>query len=687
MNDKNTTILNEISYLSHNLDVEMCNQKVAQIKELNSRKEQLKNGAKEKDNRNAIIHFIVSAILFVISVLTNPEGITVMIPVLLGQLLVFSILFWIADKLGFSTATVVIGFLAILAIGSVLIEIGILTSLLFIAAVIGIFSGIWRIHDSKKNPKYELFEIQDDEALKCYHIFEKYSLRSIFPVSTSITAYGSLSCKTGAVLRELNEGINPDTYCVFTGDFYMFSEVISKMDKEYSYPDTITAVDVEQFWNKNSNCHSIISKYDGNPVTEYFGDASSDTLRMPNDIREQYIKIVDECLDSLPKIPDKVDDFLKKYHETSTNNFTLISTKKGYGWDNGKELCDTIFNTITLDTPNFHSTITSEDFVILAQDYDEYMDNLKRFYIDKKGTYIGAEGERQVYNELQFFSNNMRILQNIRLELNGESIESDLIVICNQGIFIIEVKNLGSTGKYSISVERDGRWTKEYENGKSEAMPSITQQNMRHIHGIETIINNVLGNSGDNWLEAHSIIVFANDKIDIKNESSSVIVRKTEIINEIRSHERILSEDQIDKIYSILQEKNLPPLDYDIENWYSKTVVSHLCLLVKIKELEQHLNACIAFYDAVDSIPRIFYHRYIDDSNSDSSDHTSDNNRPSNDTNTYSNTTDFNDTSNKSYISDSDDDEFDRAVGNCEMGNSYSYSWYDEDYNKPSWEK
>ena len=109
MNDKNTTILNEISYLSHNLDVEMCNQKVAQIKELNSRKEQLKNGAKEKDNRNAIIHFIVSAILFVISVLTNPEGITVMIPVLLGQLLVFSILFWIADKLGFSTATVVIG--------------------------------------------------------------------------------------------------------------------------------------------------------------------------------------------------------------------------------------------------------------------------------------------------------------------------------------------------------------------------------------------------------------------------------------------------------------------------------------------------------------------------------------------------------------------------------------------------
>lgn len=687
MNDKNSNILNEISYLSHNLDVEMCNQKAAQIRELNSRKEQLKNGAKKKDKRNTIICFVISVILFIISILSNPEGITVMIPILLGQLLVFAVLFWIANKLGFSTASVVIGFLAVISIGSVLIEIGILTSIIFIAAVVCMFSGIWQIYDSKKNPKYELFEIQDDEALKCYRIFEKYGLTSIFPVSTSITSHGTLACKTKAVLEELDGGLDADPECDFTGDFSMFSEIIPKMDKEYTYPDTITPVDVEQFWNENSKCHAIISKYDDSPVTEYFGDATSDTLRMPNDIREQYIKIVDECLDSLPKIPDKVDRFLKTYHETVEGNFSLTSTKRGMGWVNGKAVYDTIFNTITLDTPNFHSTITSDDFVVLAQEYDDYMDNLKRFDIDKKGTYIGAEGERQVYNELQFFSNNMKILQNIRLELNGESIESDLIVICNQGIYIIEVKNLGSTGKYNISVERDGRWIKEYENGKSETMPSITQQNMRHIHGIETIVNHAFGNSSDNWLEAHSIIVFANDKVDIKNESSSVIVRKTEIINEIRRHERVLNEDQINRICDILQEKNLPPLDYEIENWYDKIVVSHFCLLVKIKELEQHLNSCMAFYDTVESIPRIFYDRYFGDSDSDSSDDTSDNDQTPNNTAAYDHGAASGNVSGSQYVSNSDEDEFDRAVGNCEMENSYSYSWYDEDYNKPTWEK
>lgn len=348
----------------------------------------------------------------------------------------------------------------------------------------------------------------------------------------------------------------------------MFSQIIPEMDKKYRYPDTDSernTIDLEAFWRDHTNCHPIIAKYDDS-VTKYFGDVSSDTLRMPNDIREQYIKIIDEILESLPQFPAAINDFLKKYHKIDVNNFTLTVARQGYGWENGKEIQDILYNTFVLETPNFHSYITSDAFETLIQNYDNYLESLKSFNIDKKGTFIGAEGERQVYNELKFFTNNMKILQNIRLEVNGESIESDLIVICNQGIFIIEVKNLGSTGKYNITVERDGRWTKEYENGKSETMSSITQQNIWHIHGIETIINDALGNSGDNWLEAHSLIVFANDTINIKNESNSVIIRKTEIVNEIRRHERVLNEDKIEQIYHILQENNLPPLDYEIEN-------------------------------------------------------------------------------------------------------------------------
>ena len=149
----------------------------------------------------------------------------------------------------------------------------------------------------------------------------------------------------------------------------------------------------------------------------------------------------------------------------------------------------------------------------------------------------------------------------------------------------------------------------------------------------------------------------------------------------------MLNEDQINQICDILQEKNLPPLDYEIENWYDKIVVSHFCLLVKIKELEQHLNSCMAFYDTVESIPRIFYDRYFGDSDGDSSDDTSDNDQTPNDTATYDHGAASGNVSGSQYVSNSDEDEFDRAVGNCEMENSYSYSWYDEDYNKPTWEK
>nr|WP_294491520.1 hypothetical protein [uncultured Mediterraneibacter sp.] len=37
-----------------------------------------------------------------------------------------------------------------------------------------------------------------------------------------------------------------------------------------------------------------------------------------------------------------------------------------------------------------------------------------------------------------------------------------------------EVKNLRSTGKYNISVERDGRWKKEYENALLMIVPPLT---------------------------------------------------------------------------------------------------------------------------------------------------------------------------------------------------------------------
>lgn len=326
-----------------------------------------------------------------------------------------------------------------------------------------------------------MFEIEEDENLKCYQIFEKYNLSSIFPVSTMISDHDHLTCKDSNVLEHSRWSF--DEYrrtCTLSAEFDMFSQIIPEMDKKYRYPDTDSernTIDLEAFWRDHTNCHPIIAKYDDS-VTKYFGDVSSDTLRMPNDIREQYIKIIDEILESLPQFPAAINDFLKKYHKIDVNNFTLTVARQGYGWENGKEIQDILYNTFVLETPNFHSYITSDAFETLIQNYDNYLESLKSFNIDKKGTFIGAEGERQVYNELKFFTNNMKILQNIRLEVNGESIESDLIVICNQGIFIIEVKNLGSTGKYNITVERDGRWTKEYENGKSETMSSITQQNI-----------------------------------------------------------------------------------------------------------------------------------------------------------------------------------------------------------------
>jgi ribosomal protein L27 len=82
-------------------------------------------------------------------------------------------------------------------------------------------------------------------------------------------------------------------------------------------------------------------------------------------------------------------------------------------------------------------------------------------------------------------------LSNIRFEVDGQSVESDNIIICTRGIYTIEVKNYGSKGNYSIQITKDGQWIKVSPNGKSEAKKDVTTQMNRHIAYKQNKVNSL----------------------------------------------------------------------------------------------------------------------------------------------------------------------------------------------------
>lgn len=74
---------------------------------------------------------------------------------------------------------------------------------------------------------------------------------------------------------------------------------------------------------------------------------------------------------------------------------------------------------------------------------DNYYDKRKQTLLNlKKPLDLGLDGEKFVDEYLKIYEDEIINLSNMRLEVEGDSIENDNILITRKGIFILEVKNM-----------------------------------------------------------------------------------------------------------------------------------------------------------------------------------------------------------------------------------------------------
>lgn len=353
--------------------------------------------------------------------------------------------------------------------------------------------------------------------------------------------------------------------------------VLKGMDSHISFPNiepyTQKDLGLKHFYS--DEVQRVFSVLKHKETIERYIHDNSDVIKMTNPEKEEYLNFVQRALKI---IPEKTFNIVDIERAQTSAVFT-----RGKDFD------------ISLDIPNVDNRMFSctKEIISILRIFDSYPSIWKEFNLDCKGTFIGEEGERSVLEELKFFSNQMKVLTNIRLEVNGQSVESDIIVIAPSGIFAVEVKNLGSTGSYNITIEKDGLWKKVMKNGRFKPMGSVSRQNLRHLHGIEQVVNSKI--SLENWIEAHSIIVFANDVVGIRNYSDNVVVRASEMMKEIRKYPRILTEKQIEEIADILQKETLPLKKYEVKNWYKLLVTSRLEMNDKADYVIEIVKPCLDF--------------------------------------------------------------------------------------------
>lgn len=213
----------------------------------------------------------------------------------------------------------------------------------------------------------------------------------------------------------------------------------------------------------------------------------------------------------------------------------------------------------------------------------------------------GVLGEELVNKQLDLFEGSIINLKGIRIEVEGNRIENDNIILCNRGIFALEVKNYGSKGKYNIRIEKDGRWSRVYHSGNSVYIQeNPTEQNTRHLAFIQRLIKTEMNYDLGNVVPIQGIVVIANNVVDINNESSQLVIRAGNLYNTIMEYPILLSESEIEKIKHIILKREIkhqqyPGLNYDKEIAINLEQVKNLTKYYedKMEKINEILEGCL----------------------------------------------------------------------------------------------
>lgn len=148
-------------------------------------------------------------------------------------------------------------------------------------------------------------------------------------------------------------------------------------------------------------------------------------------------------------------------------------------------------------------------------------EELQRFERDSKAIsnlicslISGNRGESMVFQTLERLQSEHTVLKNVELEDGDTRTELDAVVITSKGVFIVEVKNT----KKNIFIDGEGGYyrTGEYTNFDCNIGEKIEIK--------ERLLKAALQKAGMKEVKIQSIVVFTNNRIEIRNHYSKLQV-------------------------------------------------------------------------------------------------------------------------------------------------------------------
>lgn len=370
------------------------------------------------------------------------------------------------------------------------------------------------------------------------------------------------------------------------GFFKVFGEIFLP-ESFIRYKDSVkTKIKIKSKANKLIKSNKIINFELDKPMPEPV------IFRGTLDERKEFLK------EEVERVQKTLDNYNHKY--VYENNRFLIKDKykfvdiKRYSFKGKDE--EIAFVNDLLPVNIKHIEPIQDEIRRLTQNLNE---DIASIFINYANLLKGLNGEEEVEKYLNLYSNRYKILKNIRIVANGQSSESDIIVICEKGVFIVETKNYGKKEQI-IKVSASGKWCITDKNNRySRELTDVTDQNNYHCAITQTLINEELKKIGYNegFVDCNSIICIANSEVVIENESKQIVVRPSNIITEIKAFNtnQNLSEEIQEKIYKILLDNNLPEKTFEIDGRANR-IETELNRLTELLDINNEFNKTFEVY-------------------------------------------------------------------------------------------
>lgn len=206
--------------------------------------------------------------------------------------------------------------------------------------------------------------------------------------------------------------------------------------------------------------------------------------------------------------------------------------------------------------------------------YESIQTKYHAFNGQRQALVTGAEGERIVQAELEKYADSYVTLYGNRIAYEeGRTVESDVLVFSEQGVFSVEVKNIKSRGDQAIKISKDGVWYARRHPNEAwqvdEQSSKIFDQMNRQVYGSQKFIFDQTGERKT----VHPVIVIANNNAHIENETDWRIIRPNQLYPVISKGPDTLTRETCLSLQALFRSHNLGQKAFKHFDYYGETEV------------------------------------------------------------------------------------------------------------------